>query len=89
MQKIGLDTGKILIEPEPKNTAPAILAATLTVFKDDPEAILIAVPSDHIISDNEYFNEAIKVGYEAAENGKIVTFGIQATVQKLDMDIYK
>ena len=79
LEKVGLDSGRILIEPEAKNTAPAILAATLLVFKDNPEAILIAVPSDHLITDNEYFNEAIKVGYKAAKNGKIVTFGIQAT----------
>ena len=79
LQKVGLETGRILIEPEAKNTAPAILAATLMALKDNPDAIIIAVPSDHVITDNEYFNEVIKVGYKAAENGKIVTFGIQAT----------
>ena len=79
LHKVGLDSGKILIEPEPKNTAPAILAATFVALKDNPEAVIIAVPSDHIIPDKEYFNEIIKVGYKATKDGKIVTFGIKAT----------
>ena len=38
-----------MIEPEAKNTAPAILAATIIALKNNKDAIIIAVPSDHII----------------------------------------
>ncbi len=79
LQKIGVDAGRILIEPEAKNTAPAILAATLVASKDNQDAVMIAVPSDHIITDTKYFNEAIKVGLKEVTNGKIVTFGIKPT----------
>ena len=77
LQKIGVDAGQILIEPEAKNTAPAILAATLVASKDNQDAVMIAVPLDHIITDTKYFNEAIKVGLKEVKNGKIVTFGIK------------
>lgn len=79
LDSVGKDIGPILIEPEAKNTAPAIIAATIFSFKENPDAILISTPSDHIIPDTKYFNEAIIVGLEAIESGKFVTFGINPT----------
>ena len=49
LQSVGLDPGSIIIEPEVKNTAPAILAASLFLYSKDPEAVLLVAPSDHII----------------------------------------
>ena len=74
---LGVDTGTILIEPKAKNTAPAILAASLLASRKDREAKLLVVPSDHIISNNDAFHEAIKIGLECVKEGKIVTFGIK------------
>ena len=79
LQTVGIDPGLILIEPEAKNTAPAIIAATIFALKDDQDAIIIATPSDHIISDTKYFSEVIIDGLEAVQNGNIVTFGIKPT----------
>ena len=59
---VGIDPEHILIEPEAKNTAPAILAASLFAHAKDPEAILLVAPSDHIIPDIEEFHKAVSVG---------------------------
>ena len=86
LQDIGIDPGPILIEPQAKNTAAAILAVSLFAFKDEA-AILLVAPSDHVIPDKVDFHQAIKVGLTYAQNGKIVTFGISQPIQKQDMDI--
>ena len=44
LQSVGIDPGSILIEPEAKNTAPAILAASLFAFAKDPNSILLVCP---------------------------------------------
>lgn len=74
---LGVDAGTILIEPKAKNTAPAILAASLFASQKDRESILLVVPSDHIISDNDTFHDAIRKGMDCVNDGKIVTFGIK------------
>ena len=76
---IGIDPGAILIEPEGRNTAPAILAAALHAQKDDPDAILLVAPSDHVVPDKEAFQSAVARGITAVERGDLVTFGIQAS----------
>lgn len=76
LQSVGIDPGAILIEPKIKNTAPAILAASLYAFEKDPDAILLVTPSDHIISDTKTFHKAIRLGLEQVKNKKFVTFGI-------------
>ena len=75
--EIEIDPGAILIEPEAKNTAPAILAATLFALSRDPEAIIFVAPSDHSIPDIENFHEAISKGLSEVFKGRIVTFGIK------------
>lgn len=75
----GVDPGTILIEPEARNTAPAILAAALHVAAVNPEALLLVAPSDHAISDPAAFRAAVQSGEAAARAGKIVTFGITPT----------
>lgn len=73
---LGIDPGPILIEPETKNTAPAILSATLFAHKIDSEAILLVAPSDHYIPDTQKFHEALHTGIAEVKKGEIVTFGI-------------
>ena len=79
LQEIGIDPGPILIEPEAKNTAAAILAASVFAHSRDENAILLVAPSDHVIPDTNDFHEAIKLGLSHVENRKIVTFGIKPT----------
>ncbi|MEM7176214.1 MAG: mannose-1-phosphate guanylyltransferase/mannose-6-phosphate isomerase [Pseudomonadota bacterium] len=74
---IGIDPGAILIEPEGRNTAPAILAGALHLAANDPEAIMLVAPSDHVVPDTAAFHAAIEKGLEAVADGKLVTFGIK------------
>jgi len=76
LQEVGIDPGHILIEPEGKNTGPAILAASLYALKDDADAVLLVAPSDHVILDREEFHAAVSLGLSEAKSGHIVTFGI-------------
>lgn len=79
LQSVGSDPGAILIEPDARNTAPAILAATLQVAKDDPDALLLVSPTDHVIPDINAFHAALARGKDAANAGQIVTFGVAPT----------
>lgn len=72
----GIDPGAILIEPSPRNTGPAVLAAALHLIETDPEAIMLVAPSDHQITDVDSFHTAVLAGLETAQAGGIVTFGI-------------
>ena len=80
---LGILPGPIIIEPESKNTAPAILAASLFAFKKNKEAILIVAPSDHVIDDTQKFHDAINKGLNEVLRGKIITFGIKPTEPKI------
>lgn len=77
LQAVGIDPGAILIEPEGRNTAPAVLAAALRAAALDPEAILLVAPSDHVVPDVAAFHTAIERGLDAVKSGQLVTFGIQ------------
>ena len=79
LQEIGRDPGPILIEPEAKNTAAAILAASIFAHAKEKDAVLLVAPSDHVIPDTEDFHKAIKVGLSHVQNRKMVTFGIKPT----------
>ena len=79
LQEIGIEPGSILIEPEAKNTAAAILAASIFAHAKDKEAVLLVAPSDQVIPDTDAFHSAIKVGLSHVENQKMVTFGIKPT----------
>ena len=73
----GLDAPRIVIEPEMRNTAPAVCLAALIVAGTDRDALLLVLPSDHLIRDAGAFHRAVKAGAEAARSGQIVTFGIR------------
>ena len=79
LHEVGIDPGPILIEPETKNTAAAILAASIFVHSKDENAVLLVAPSDHVIPGTNDFHAAIKVGLSHVQNQKMVTFGIKPT----------
>ncbi|KEO61302.1 mannose-1-phosphate guanylyltransferase/mannose-6-phosphate isomerase [Thioclava indica] len=79
LTEIGIDPGAILIEPEGRNTAPAVLAAALWLEKSDPDGLMLVAPSDHVVPDIEAFRAATLAGAEAARAGQLVTFGIKPT----------
>lgn len=73
-------SANILLEPVGKNTAPAITVAALFSQKQiDEDAVLLVLPSDHVIENNETFLTCIRKGFELANSGKLVTFGITPT----------
>lgn len=74
-EAMGLSDARVLIEPMGRDTAPAILAAALSL-EDRPDDLILVAPSDHLIADVDAFHEAIRVGRKAAEDGALVTFGV-------------
>lgn len=79
LQAIGIDPGTIIIEPEGRNTAPAVLAAALRAYHEDKDAILLIAPSDHVVPDAAAFQAAVARGLDAVAQGQLVTFGITPT----------
>ncbi len=79
MAGVGVTAGAILIEPSPRNTAPAILAGVLLIAAQDPDALVLVAPSDHLIPDADAFRAAVAAGEDTARAGHIVTFGIAPT----------
>ena len=79
LQRAGVDPGAVLIEPEGRNTAPAVLAAAIYASNRNPDANILIAPSDHIIPDTLAFHAAICKGVKETANGRIVTFGITPT----------
>ena len=76
MQAIGVTPRAIVLEPFGRNTASAATVAALLVTQDDPEGIVLLLPSDHIVTDEAAFQRAVAVAATAAREGRIVTFGI-------------
>jgi len=80
-EEIGIDV-TVVIEPVRRDSGPAIAAATEVARARDPEAVVLALAADHIILDPEGFRATCRAGREAAEAGRIVTFGIKPTEPK-------
>jgi len=74
-----IDT-RFILEPFARNTAPAIAAASLKVSElYGEDAILLVLAADHLVTDQESFSMAIDEAIGLAQDGKLVTFGIQPT----------
>lgn len=67
----------ILLEPMPRNTAPAIALAAWQALAKDADAILLVLPADHLIGDTASFAEAVGKAQPLAEQDWLVTFGIR------------
>jgi mannose-1-phosphate guanylyltransferase len=76
-----LPAGAIIGEPCKRDTAPCIGLAAFRVSRDDPEATLVVMPADHVISPAEAFQQAILQAARLVEQApdRIVTFGIRPT----------
>ena len=66
----------LLLEPVGRNTAPAACVAALVLAESDPEALMLLLPSDHMISDVAAFAAAIDLAATVARTGSLVSFGI-------------
>ncbi len=66
----------IILEPAGRNTAPAVAIAALKAMETDPDALLLIMPSDHLIQNQTAFYEAIEKALSPAQSGDLMTFGI-------------
>jgi mannose-1-phosphate guanylyltransferase / mannose-6-phosphate isomerase len=78
-KEIGVQPAVQILEPAGRNTAPAVAVAALHVVKEDPDALLLVLASDHAIQDLKSFNTAVETAARVARQGFLVTFGIQPT----------
>lgn len=74
--EIGVAPAALVLEPVGRNTAPAVALGALAALESDPEALLLVMPSDHVITDLNAFGRAVDKGRVLAEAGFLVTFGI-------------
>ena len=69
----------LVVEPAPRNTAPAIGLAAVHALREDREAVLLVLPSDHHVANPERFREALRTAARVAQQGDLVTLGIRPT----------
>ena len=79
LQQIDTQDAILLLEPEAKNTAPAITLAALMSGGEGAQEVLLVLPADHRVKDFVAFAQSIANGVEAARDGAIVTFGVTPT----------
>lgn len=77
IRTLGVQPRAIVLEPEGRNTAPAAAVAALILAREDAEALLLLLPSDHVIEDTVGFHAAATAAIPAAEAGAMVTFGMK------------
>jgi len=76
MRNLGIRPSAIVLEPTPRDTAPAIAAAAELVAARDPDALMLVLPSDHAVEDPDAFRAAVWSAAEVAAAGHLVTFGM-------------
>ncbi len=76
LRQLGQSNVSIILEPEGRNTAPALTLAALRIYEDNPNAIMLVMPADHVIQDQSAFQQAVQTGAELAQEHYLVTFGI-------------
>ena len=76
LRKCRIQATSILLEPEGRNTAPAIAMAAARIAEFDENSILLILPSDHLINYEDAFHKIVAKGAKAAADGFIITFGI-------------
>lgn len=74
-----LPHGNLLVEPAARNTAPCIAWATATIARQNPDDIVIVLPSDHHVADTEGFRRCLALAVESARAGIVTTIGIRPT----------
>ena len=78
-REAGVVPDAILLEPFGRNTAPAIAVAAFHARKGGDDPVLLVLPSDHIFTRPEAFKDTALLAAQAADQGKLVTFGILPT----------
>jgi mannose-1-phosphate guanylyltransferase/mannose-6-phosphate isomerase len=76
LREIAVTPMGILLEPVGRNTAPAVAAAALYLKAIDPEAVMLVLPADHVITDVGAFSKAVELAANMVKEGGLATFGI-------------
>ena len=76
MRNINVNPKAIILEPEGRNTAPAIALGTFKAIEEDENSLLLVLSADHIIKDVDLFMKVLNEGFKSAEEDNLVTFGI-------------
>ena len=76
LRQLGITAPTIILEPEGKNTAPAIALAALAASASDPDVNLLVLPADHYVGKPAALIDAIEKASSASAQGKLVTFGL-------------
>lgn len=79
LRQLELSAAAIILEPEGRNTAPAVALAALQAAADDPQALLLVLPADHVIQDVAAFAAAVAKAAPLAQQGRLMTFGVVPT----------
>lgn len=75
LQALGI-AADILLEPEARNTAPAIALAAAFLSERGRDTAMLLLPSDHVVTDEAAFQSAVAAGAAAADSNRLITFGI-------------
>jgi mannose-1-phosphate guanylyltransferase/mannose-6-phosphate isomerase len=79
LRQVSLNTSAMILEPQGRNTAPAVALAAIQALKTDPDALLLVLPADHLIQNVDAFAEAVSKALPLAQQGRLVTFGVVPT----------
>lgn len=78
LRLIGSEDATIILEPDGRNTAPAIALAALRATQQGDDPLLLVLAADHLIADGTSFIESVRKACGLAEKGMLVTFGVVA-----------
>jgi mannose-1-phosphate guanylyltransferase/mannose-6-phosphate isomerase len=76
LREAGIEPAGLFLEPVGRNTAPAVAVAALWLGEQEPDALMLVMPSDHVIAELDAFHAAIARAATAAAEGRLVTFGV-------------
>ena len=76
LREIGIDNARIILEPQGRNTAPALCLAAFHIQQEDPNGLMLVMPADHVIQHQDLFLNTIISGLNYCKENSLVTFGI-------------
>lgn len=76
IREFAVDHSGIMLEPEGKNTAPAIALAAIHALSIEDDPTLLVLAADHVVGDAGAFEAAVAVAVQYAQEDKLVTFGV-------------
>ena len=77
VRETGINDAVLILEPHRRGTAPAITSAALYLVRQSEDALMLVLPSDHVIEDSDAFLDAVRTASEGALDGLLMTFGIR------------